>query len=183
MVQRGTTDSAMPTEQPSPHGLVYGPLWRPRSRGVARCTHPGQLYALAPFKMQLKSTGFYECVSAHHVMRQLAPPQNSPNGPAPAGHGPRQPPGGCGPARRARVRTPHRPRGGGGGTGHELVVAAGTPTAHGGPVCPGWLYTRGRPSLGHNSGQWVELVVVPWRVGHQMPNGFFEFFFEHSAGF
>ena len=81
------------------------------------------------------------------------------------------------------MRTPHRPRGGGGGTGHELVVAAGTPTAQGGPVCPGWLYTRGRPSLGHNSGQWVELVVVPWRVGRQVPNGFFDFFFELTAGF
>jgi hypothetical protein len=39
----------------------------------------------------------------------------------------------------------------------------------------GWLYTRGRPSLGHNSGQSVELVVVPWRVGRQMPNGFLFF--------
>jgi hypothetical protein len=29
----------------------------------------------------------------------------------------------------------------------------------------------------------VELVVVPWRVGRQMPNGFFDFFFELSAGF
>jgi hypothetical protein len=30
----------------------------------------------------------------------------------------------------------------------------------------------------------VELVVVPWRVGRQMPNGFFDFFlFEKKLNF
>jgi hypothetical protein len=155
----------------------------PQGPWGCKCTPPGQLSALAQFKMQLKSNENWHAASVTTRGHGTGALQNSTNGPAPVGYGPRQLPGGCGPARRARVRTPHRPRGGGGGTGHELVVAAGTPTAQGGPVCPGWLYTRGRPSLGHNSGQWVELVVVPWRVGRQVPNGFFDFFFELTAGF
>jgi hypothetical protein len=40
------------------------------------------------------------------------------------------------------------------------------------PVRPGWLYTRGMPSLEHNSGQWVELVVSHWRLGRQISNRF-----------
>jgi hypothetical protein len=161
------------------------PVWTTvaKGRGVAVCTPSGQLSCATQFKMQLESNGNWHAASASTRRRGTGALQNSPNGPAPVGHVPRQPPGGCRPATRARAMTPHRPRGGGGGA--IVVVAAlgmswwpqqvpgiDTPTAHGGPVCPGWLYTRGRPSLGHNSGQWMELVVAHWRLVRQMSNGF-----------